>query len=148
MGARSILTFENMYDAHSSIVYGIAFHISPNQHVAEQILVNTFRKAYKQMLTEQKLPSLCMTLIRLTIETAHEELNPGKTSNFKLNVFETDPLLQQLICGQLSFEDYCSQNKLTNAGGAKKIRLELNFTGTSARRNNLQVQPQVSQSVY
>ena len=118
-------TLENLYDTYSPMLYGIALEISPGQKEAEEILISTFHKIGKQNLLQQAHPSLCATLIKLIIRTAHEQLKPGQLkNNFRLKQFESTPLLHKLLCEQISLENYGDENKLARAEVAKRIREE------------------------
>ena len=123
-------TIENIYDKYSPMIYGIALDISSTQSEAESILISTFHKAYKQNLIKKSSHFLCASLIKLTIQTAREQL---KTKNIiKIKQFENASLLHNLLCDQLNLEDFCSENNLSRNQLAKQIREEL-----SSKRNTL-----------
>lgn len=123
----SLNKFAKMYDTYNQMLYVIAIEISPTQKQAEQILITTFIKAHQQNIEPNKYPSPCMSLIKLLIQTAHEQLNnnTGKT-NFKLNKFENFPILHHLLCEQATLENHCTENKITKEQAGKKLREELN----------------------
>lgn len=108
MNSKQIL--ENAYDKYSPMLYGIAIEISPTKKQAEEILISTFIKAHRQNIAEQKYPSLYITLIKLIVQTAYEQLGLKKT--FQLSAFKNKPLLHKLLCAQISEENYCLENKL------------------------------------
>lgn len=99
MQTHSEIKFENIYDTYSPVVYGIALEISPTTEIAEQILFRIFQEVYNQNLMEQKHPSLCVTLIKLIFQIAHEQLPTSQLkNNFKIMQFENTPLLHKLLC--------------------------------------------------
>lgn len=119
-------SLEILYHNYSSILYGIALEISPTQKEAEEILISTFQKVYKKKLTQQNHASICATLIKLTIQTAHELLNPGQVkTNFKIRQLENTPLLQKLLCEQISLNQYCEESKLAREEVTQKLREEV-----------------------
>lgn len=126
MPYKTINTFAEVYDNFSPMLYGIALQISPSQQVAEQILIKTFVKLSGESILQQEHASLCLSLIKLLIQTAHEKLNnnSGKT-NFKLKIFEDLPILHYFICEQFTLEDYCIENKTTKLNAMKLFREEL-----------------------
>lgn len=115
--------FSNLYDTYSPMLYGIALEISPSPIQAEEILSAAFQKAVRQNLIQQNEHSLCATLIKLIIQTAHEQLN--HKNNFKLQQFENTPLLHKILCEQINLEDHCTENKITRMEAAKQMREEL-----------------------
>lgn len=124
MDEQTVNTLENMYDKYSPMLYGIAAEIASSQKEAEQILLTTFQKAHRNDLIEKNKHSLCASLIKLTIQTAHEQLKPK--NNFKLKQFENTPLLHKLLCEQINLEDHCTENKITRTQVLKQIRKEFN----------------------
>ena len=136
MKTQSEIKFENIYDKYSPIVYGIALEISPTTEIAEQILFRIFQEVYTQNLFEQNHPSLCVTLIKLVFQIAHEQLPHSQVkNNFKLNQFENTLILHKLLCEQLNLEVYCKNNKLTRVEIAKKIREEFIFLRKIKKEN-------------
>ncbi len=121
-------SLENIYDTYSKMLFGIAMQIAATEQDAEEILIITFKKIYKQNIIQQIYPSICITLIKLLIQTAHEQLNPEELEhNFKLKQFENTPLLHNLLCKQVSFEGHCNATNLSLAMGRKKLREEFNL---------------------
>ena len=117
--------FETLYDTYSPLLYGIALQIAPTQKEAEQIFITTFTNAHQQNIEEQKYPSLIITLLKIIIHTAHLQLNNniGKT-NFKIKQFKNTPMLHQIICEQMTIENYCIENKIAKAEAIKNIKEE------------------------
>lgn len=124
MQSRTI-TFESLYDTYSPMLYTIALEISPTEKQAEEILSTTFLKAHQQNLIQKNKHSLCATLIKLTIQTAYEQLKPK--SNFRLKQFENTPLLHKLLCEQITLDDHCTENKITRTQVSYQIRKEFNL---------------------
>ena len=119
---------EKLYHSYGSQLYSIAMEIAPNQAAAEKILIGTFVKIHQQQSTQLNghSPPIYLTLIKLILQTAHEQLGTSQLKyNFKLKHFANTPLLNKLICEQISLENYCTENQLTRADAAKKIREEL-----------------------
>jgi hypothetical protein len=95
--------FVVFYDKYSSMLYQIAMQISPNETVAEQIFVSTFRKAYVQNIF--KLSSPCIILIRTLISAAHHLLEGEQNkSKIKLKQFKDKPILHNILCQKASFK--------------------------------------------
>jgi hypothetical protein len=108
------------------MLYGVAMEIAPNKTAAEKMLIGTFQKIHQQKLDQQNVPPPYMALVKLLIQTAHEQLYTGQLKyNFQLKQFENTPMLQKLICEQIDLENYCIQNQLTRSEMAKKIREEI-----------------------
>ena len=119
---------EKLYHSYGSQLYSIAMEIAPNQAAAEKILIGTFVKIHRQQSTllNGHSPPVYITLIKLVLQTAHEQLYSNQLKyNFTLKQFANTPLLNKLICEQISLENYCTENQLTRADAAKKIREEL-----------------------
>ena len=54
-----------------------------------------------------------------------KELYPKKIKeNFSLKQFENTPFINQLICHQISLQDYCNEKNLTPQEGMQIIRQE------------------------
>ena len=114
MSQNTLYSFEKIYDKYSALLYGVALQISPTTAVAEQILINTFKKAHQQNILNKNYPQLLIILIKLTIKTANEACNPDDLINkFRLKQFEKMPILNQFLCEEISIENYCIQNNLT-----------------------------------
>lgn len=119
---------ESLYDTYIPMLYDIALQISPTKKVAEQIIISTFTKAHKQNIEQQIYPSPCITLLKLLVQTAHQQLNnnTGKT-NFIIKQFQNTPMLHHIICEQITFEYYCMQNKMAKEQAMKDFRDELSL---------------------
>lgn len=108
------------------MLYSIALEISPTPKVAEEVLISTFLKIDEQKSALQNHPSLCVSLIKLVIQTAHEQFSPGQLkNNFKLQFLENTPLLHEFLCEKISVSKYCEENRLSRSEVAKKFREEL-----------------------
>jgi len=119
-------SFEILYNTYSSMLYAIALEISPDPKEAEEILIHSFQRAYKQNIFQQNSPSVCVALIKLIVQTAQERLNPDqKTSNFKLKQFENAPLLHKILCEPNSLDQYSEETKFTRNELSKKLRNEM-----------------------
>ena len=117
--------FEILYDRYCPMLYGIALQIAPTQMEAEQIIISSFIKAYHQNIEEQKYPSPCISLIKLLIQTAHEQLkNNTDKPNFELKMFENSPMLHHVLCEQATLEKYCIEYKITKQQVMKNFREE------------------------
>ena len=137
-------SIEKLYDTYSVMLYGIALEISPSQRVADRILIETFKRAYKKNVINQEKSSICVTLIKLIIETAHHILMPEELKhNFKLKQFENSQLLHQLLCEQLSVDAICRNNKLTPLEAAQKIREEINAIRSLLSEKNTSLNKQL-----
>ena len=136
MNKNSPLIFSQLYDKYSTMLYSIAVEISPTEKQAEEILIITFKKAHKLNLVAQTYPSLCITLIKIIIQTAHEHLGEFK-NNFRLKQFENTPLLNHLICDQISLQDYCKEKYLTQQEGLQIIRKEFSTIRNAEKENKV-----------
>ena len=121
-------TLEILYDSYSPVLYGIALQITLNPTQAKQILITTFTKARQQNLNELKYSSPCIALIKLLIESAHEHFNnnTGRT-NFKIKHFESTPMLHEILCEQMTLENYCISNKITKPQAMSIFKEELSL---------------------
>jgi len=117
------------------MLYSIALEVSPSQKEAEEILINTFQKVYHQELPTFNYPFFCAKLIRLLLQTAHEQLHIPHQSknNFQLKRFKNTPLLHQLLCEQINLELYCEENNLTRSEAAKMLRKEFTYLRASKK---------------
>lgn len=121
----SVKTFEDIYDKYSPMLYGIALEISTSESEGEEILISTFQKVHSQNLIQSTNYSICGTLIKLLIQSAHEILNNNQGKiNFKIKIFENTPLLHKLLCEQINFNDHCRDNSLSHAEAINQIRRE------------------------
>ena len=117
---------EVLYDKYASILFGIASSMANSKNDAEQILIDTFVEVQKQSGNDSNRPLGLVSLIKLTILTAHKFYSFGKLgTHFKPKLFENTPLLNQLLSQQQNLEKYCVENKITMGQAAKKIREEL-----------------------
>jgi len=128
--------FENIYDKYASMLYGIALQIcDSNKKAAAELLTGTLKKIHEQNIAPEKYPAYCITLIRLIIKTA-QELYPTKfKNNFRLKQFENAPLLNKLICGQMSLQSCCSENYLTQQEALQIIRKEFSTIRSFEKEN-------------
>lgn len=89
---------------------------------AAELLFFTFKKIHDNNISEEKFHAYCITLIHLIITTANE-LYPLKFKNiFKLKYFEKTPVLKQLMCNQVNFNDYCNEKYLNKEAALQVIR--------------------------
>ena len=96
---------EKLYHTYGAKLYSIALEIAPNQAAAEQILIGTFVKIHRQQaaLLNGHSPPVYIALIKLILQTAHEQLYTSQLKyNFKLKHFANTPLLNKLICEQIN----------------------------------------------
>ncbi len=91
-------SFEIFYDNYSPMVYGMALQFSPVNEKTEEIVIATFREAFKSSLDLCKYPSSCITLIHILLHKV-QVLLKDKT-NLKFNLFENSDLLYHLFCKQ------------------------------------------------
>jgi hypothetical protein len=121
------LTFDNIYESYKNMIYGIALEVSPSAQEAEEIMVSTFVKVHRDNIPAENHPSICISLIKTVIQTAHERLHPGQSNNnFKIRYFEKTPLLHSMFCGQLNIDKYCMDNGVGRAEAALILREEFN----------------------
>ncbi len=118
-------TFENIYDKYSSLLFGIAIDNSASTNQAEEILIITFKKFNSGGYINQTSPSVCITLIKLLIQTLHEEIIQHENNrDFKIKQFENSPLLNKFMCEQINLNDYCIQKNITRAEARKMLHDE------------------------
>lgn len=77
-------TFENIYDKHSAILYGIILKISNNTKEAEEILIQSFKTFFLQNTKPENEDHIFMHLLRITICTASEKFNLPKQNFGKI----------------------------------------------------------------
>ena len=120
------LSFEQIYDSYSSILYGIVLKFTSSESKAYEILISTFKKNYKQYAFKKATFSLCVTLIKRAIKTANEQLRlhlpKGKDGVF---IFENIPVLYNTVCKNVDVDTYCKENNTTRTEVAKRISAEI-----------------------
>lgn len=77
-------TFENIYDRHSAILFGIILKISKNTKEAEEILIQSFKTFFLQNAKPENDDHIFMLLLRITICTASEKINLPKQNIGKI----------------------------------------------------------------
>ena len=118
--------FKKIYEKYSPMLFGDALEICPSKKHAEELLLITFKKIHRDDINRENHPAYCITLLRLIIKTAHGiYLDKFKTC-LSLKQFEKTPLLNQLICDQKKFKDYCKEKSLTQQEGLQIVRDEFN----------------------
>ncbi|MEO6168556.1 MAG: hypothetical protein ABIO46_16140 [Chitinophagales bacterium] len=115
-----------MYEKYNAMVYGIALELATTEAAAEQILISTFQKFNATNFYTGDPECICITLFKLLIQSARENLKANPKSNFNLKQFESAPLLHNLLCENTTIESYCQENKMTKVEMARIIRLEFN----------------------
>ena len=119
--------FENIYAKYCPMLYGIALEICHSKKKTAELLKSTFRKIPQEDISQKKYPAYCITLMQLIIKTA-QGLYPAKFKNgFRLKQFENTPLINQLIFDQISLQDYCKENFLTQQEALQIIRKEFSI---------------------
>jgi hypothetical protein len=124
--------FENIYAEYCPMLYGMALEICHSKKKTAELLKSAFRKI-DQKICQEKYPVYCITLMRLIIKTA-QELYPTKyKSCFRLKQFENTPIINQLIFDQISLQDYCKENFLTQQEALQIIRKEFSIIKNSKK---------------
>ena len=131
------LNFKNIYDKYCPMLYSIALQICDSKIKAEQVLINVFKKIYVQDISQHTDSIYSITLMRLIIKSAQELYSIKLKSNFRLKQFEHTPLLNQLICNQISIQDYCKQKYLTHQEVLHIIRKEFIIIRDGKKENAL-----------
>ncbi len=72
------ITFGKFYDTYSPMLSGIARRIFSSEKEGEKIMISTFKKMYRQNITDQIYPSISITLSIALIRAAVEETNEAK----------------------------------------------------------------------
>jgi hypothetical protein len=124
----SKLFFENFYNKHCEMVYGLAQEISESDGQANEIFTETFLKAHAQNIanTNKDHPAICVVLIKILIQTAHEKINNNQgETNFELKNFKNFTILHELFCEQNSLKNISKKNNISPEEIGKKIRAEL-----------------------
>ncbi len=118
---------EKIYDKYAATLYGIALEICPDQHCAEQVFLKTFKYIYTRDHTSLNSPCLIIELIKLIFSITKSEVYPNEEKlNLKLKKFDSTPLIQQLICTDDNFENYCRTNDITIQDGLIILKNEFN----------------------
>src|ERR1019366_2856672 len=116
--------FENIYAEYCPMLYGMALEICHSKKKTAELLKSAFGKIEQEDICQEKYPVYCITLMRLIIKAA-QELYPAKyKSCFRLKQFENTPLINQLIFDQISLQDYCKENFLTQQEALQILRKE------------------------
>ena len=131
----NILNFNNIYDKQCPILYSIAMQICHSKEKAAQVLINVFKKIYTHDISQHPDSILSITLMRLIIKTAQELYSIKLKSNFRLKQFENTPLLNQLICNQISIQYYCKEKYLTHQEVLHIIRKEFSIISNFENEN-------------
>ena len=135
----SYSNFEIIYDKYCPMLYGIALEICHSKKKAEELLMSTFRKIKQEDISQEKYPAFCITLMRLIIKTA-QQLYPEKFKNsFRLKQFENTPLINHLICDQVSLQDYCREKYLTIQEGVQIVCKEFGSLGNAEKENKTSI---------
>ena len=123
---QTVNNVEVLFDKYASTLMGIASSMANSKAEAEQILLDTFVEVQRQFGNDSSCSLGLVSLIKLTILTAHKYYSFGKLeTNFKTKLFENTPILNQLLCQQQNLKKYCADNNITIGQAAKKIREEL-----------------------
>ena len=131
------LNLKNIYDKYCPMLYSIALQICHSKKKAEQVLINVFKKIYTQDMSRHTESIYSITIMRLIIKTAQELYSIKLKSNFRLKQFENTPLLNQLICNQISIQDYGKQKYLTYQEVLHIIRKEFIIIRNGKKENAL-----------
>lgn len=135
-------TIEKIYDTYSPALYGIALEISTTEKEAEEIIIGTFLKLHKSNSSVENSHCIFVTLIKLLLATAREQIKLKRI--IKLKLFKNSPLLQKIVCENLSVKTICGQFQLTIAEVLQRIREEFN----QIRNNQPIVNQTAKKSVY
>lgn len=114
MSARN---FEKIYEKYSPMLYGVALEICLSKKQAEELLMITFKNIHLEDINCEKNPAYCLTLIRLIIKMAYRLYPENFKTCVSLKQFENTPLLNQLLCEQISLQNYCDKKPLTKQQG-------------------------------
>jgi hypothetical protein len=118
-------TTENLYDAYSPMLFGIALELTSSENKAEEILIATFRKINNQLIEGKSSIFNSATLVKLVIGTAYELHNQTSLKKvIKVKPLETHPLLQSLLCENISIDEYCKKNQVLKAHALQQLRQE------------------------
>jgi hypothetical protein len=115
-------TIQTLYDAYSPLFYGIALELTNSETEAEEILLATFRKINNQIIEEQSSTFNAGSLTKLVICTAHE-LRKQKNL-LKVKPLEEHPLIQSLLCENISIDEYCEKNQVLKILALQQLREE------------------------
>ena len=138
------LNLKNIYDKYCPMLYSIALQICHSKKKAEQVLINVFKKIYTQDMSRHTESIYSITIMRLIIKTAQELYSIKLKSNFRLKQFENTPLLNQLICNQISIQDYGKQKYLTYQEVLHIIRKEFIIIRNGKKENALSTDNAIS----
>jgi hypothetical protein len=136
--------FKNIFDTYCPLLYDIALQICKSHSKAEKLLKYTFRKIHEQDIVEQKFPAFCITLMRLIIKSGNE-LYPAKfKKGFRLKQFVKTPLINQIICDEISLHDYCNENKLSQEEVGQIFRKEFMVIKNYKKENKVSTNTSIS----
>ena len=118
--------FEIIYDKYGPMLYGLASEICHSNQKAEELLISTFKKIRQEDIYHEKCSVYCM---RLMIKTAQDLYPEIFKSYFRIKQFEKTPLINYLICNQISLQDYFEEKYLSEKEGLQIIRKEFSTIG-------------------
>ncbi len=133
----SYSNFESIYEKYCPMLYGISLEICQSKKTAEELLIITFRKIQQEDIGQKKYPAYCITLMRLLLKTAKQLYPETFNDRFILKQFENTPLINRLICDEISLQDYCKENNLTQQEGLQIIRKEFTTISTAEKENKV-----------
>lgn len=113
--------FEIIYDKYGSMLYGLASEICDSNQKVEELLISTFKKIRQEDIYHEKCSVYCMRLMMKTAQDLHPEIFK---SCFSLKQFEKTPIINHLICTQISLQDCFEEKYLTKQEGLQIIRKE------------------------
>ena len=76
--------FENIYDKHSALLYGIILKISKNTKESEEILIQSFKTFFLRHIKPENDHQIFLHLLRITLSIASEKINLPKQNIGKL----------------------------------------------------------------
>ncbi len=126
---------ETLYNQYSPMLYGMALYLLKTEQDAEELMTETFTAIYhKKSLHHHPAPAIEM--VRILMGKAHNMagISPAKPM-FRLKQFEKAPLLNQLLCLQLSLHEICTTNNLSRQQVATKLRHEFLWLRNKGRGN-------------
>lgn len=129
--------FINVYDTYCPMLFDMALQICRSYKKAEDLLSYTFVKFHEQQVNERQYPAFCITLMQLVIKSGRELYPQRFKKEFRLKQFAQTPFINQIICEQISLQDYCNENFLTRQQALDVIQQEFSLIRNAEKENKV-----------
>ncbi len=120
----TISILKRIFETYSPMLYGVALEICGTKELAEEIIIKTFEKIYKQNIGEQVNDALFIPLIKILFQTTGEHLKEMQVQHaINQNPFEKTTELRNVLIG---LKDSDVGNNAHSCVSGKLLREEIN----------------------